>query len=62
MWGKDVDNKHPLLLEIEKKLDIAISPEEMAAMEEKAEQFKQQYLNHPKNKKLRHQSYEYNER
>lgn len=62
LWGKDVDNKHPLLLEIEKKLDIALSPEEMSAMEEKAEHFKQQYLNHPKNKKLRQQSYEYNER
>jgi hypothetical protein len=34
----------------------------MAAMNEKAEQFKQEYLEHPKNRQLRHQSYEYNER
>jgi hypothetical protein len=62
LWGKDVDNRHPLLLEIESKLNVGLSPEEMAAMEEKAEQFKQEYLNHPKNKQLRQQSYEYNER
>ena len=57
-----MDNRHPLLLEIEAKLNVGLSAEEMAAMEEKAEQFKQEYLNHPKNKQLRQQSYEYNER
>lgn len=31
-------------------------------MEEKGEQFKQAYLNHPKNRELRQQSYEYNQR
>lgn len=62
LWGKDVDTRHPLLLEIEGKLNIALSPEELAAMEEKAEQFKQEYLNHPKNRQLRQQSYEFNER
>jgi hypothetical protein len=37
LWGKDVDNRHPLLLEIEAKLNIALTPDELAAMEEKAE-------------------------
>jgi hypothetical protein len=62
LWGKDVDTKHPLLLEIEGKLSLALSPEEVQAMEEKADQFKQEYLNHPKHRQLRQQSYEYNER
>jgi hypothetical protein len=62
LWGKDVDTRHPLLLEIESKLSVTLSEEEIAAMEEKGEQFKQEYLNHPKNKELRKQSFEINER
>ena len=56
-----MDTKHPLLLEIQKKLDITVTQEEMAAMEEKADQFKREYLEHPKNTHLRQKNYEYNE-
>lgn len=62
LWGKDIDTRHPLLIEIKSKLEISLSEEEIAAMDERAEQYKREYLEHPKNRQLRQQSYEYNER
>ncbi len=62
LWGKDVDTKHPLLLEIKSKLDISLTEEEMSALNQKAEQFKQEYLSHSKHGKQRELIYEYNER
>lgn len=57
-----MDTSHPLLLEIKSKLEIPLTDEEIAAMNEKAEQFKQEYLTHPTNRRMRQITYEYNER
>ncbi len=53
LWGRDVDTKHPLLLEIKSKLEITLSDDEIAAMEEKAEEYKRAYLEHPRKRHLR---------
>lgn len=51
-----------MLLEIKSKLDISLTEEEMSALNQKAEQFKQEYLSHSKHGKQRELIYEYNER
>ena len=61
LWGKDMDTQHPLLLEIKNKMDIPLTEEEMAAMQERAEQYKREYLEHPHETLLRQKNYEFNE-
>ena len=40
LWGKEVDTKHPLLIEISGKLDLGMSEEEISMMEEMADKVK----------------------
>ena len=56
-----MDTQHPLLLEIKNKMDIPLTEEEMAAMQERAEQYKREYLEHPHETALRQKNYEFNE-
>ncbi len=56
--GNEIEPTHPLLLELNEKLQRRLTDEEEAKMEEMSQQFKNEYLNHPKNTEYRRQKYE----
>ena len=57
-----MDTKHPLLIEINAKMNVGLSEEEIEAMEEMADKYKREYLEHPKHRQIRQQAYEENDR
>ena len=59
LWGKELDTSHPLLLEIEGKLNVGLDEEELKIMQERAERYEREYLEHPKDRQLRRQGHEH---
>lgn len=56
--GYEIAPNHPLLLELNEKLQRRLTPEEEAKLDEMSEHYKNEYLNHPKNTQKRREKYE----
>lgn len=56
--GNEIAPNHPLLVELNQKLQKRLTPEEEAKLDEMSVQFKNDYLNHPKNTQQRRVKYE----
>lgn len=60
--GNEIAPNHPLLVELNQKLQKRLTPEEEAKLDEMSEQFKNEYLNHPKNTQQRRVKFEKTEK
>jgi len=56
--GNEVEPTHPLVVELNKKLRKTLTQEEEDKLDEMSEQYKNEYLNHPKNTEKRRTKFE----
>lgn len=56
--GNEIAPNHPLVLELNEKLQLRFTPEEEAKLNQMSEQYKNEYLNHPKNTEKRRAKFE----